>query len=99
VASLTQIAYRALNLVGQVDITTLTDPGDAAAKANRFILPAIREVLQLGVWSAARKRAQLAQLTAAPTGSWTDTYSLSVSALPTIPGAYAGTFVTEYAAF
>jgi hypothetical protein len=100
VASLTQIANRALNLVGQVDIAALTDPGDAAAKANRFILPAIREVLQLGVWSAARKRAQLAQLTAAPAFEFGYAYQLpndylrmvaynELDAYQTIPGVFA----------
>lgn len=75
-ADLVTVANRALALVGQQQILSLTDPGSAAAQANLFIVPAIREVLQKGAWTSARRTVQLNQLTASPPVEWNYAYQL-----------------------
>lgn len=75
----TDIANSALGLVGQdVVITALTDASVSARKCLQFIDPAIQEVLRRCRWKSARKRVQLAQLTATPLFNWSYQYQLPV---------------------
>jgi hypothetical protein len=75
-ADLNYIANSALDLVGQSQILSIDDSTPAAKKCKLHIYEAIREVLKLGKWKAARKQATLAQLTQGPAFGWTYAYQL-----------------------
>lgn len=75
-ADLTYIANQALDLVGQAQIASLNDATPAAKKCNLHIYEAIRDVLRGAKFKCSKKKAVLAQITAAPAFGYSLQYQL-----------------------
>jgi hypothetical protein len=76
-----QIANAALAELGSQRITDLEDSSESARLCKANIESAIREVLELGKWKAARTQAELTQNSTGPDFGWDYSYNLPVDYL------------------
>jgi hypothetical protein len=71
-----QIANAALAELGSQRITTLDDATEPARLCKANVASAIKEILELGKWKAARAQAELTQNTSGPDFGWDYSYNL-----------------------
>lgn len=70
------LVNRALTLLGEDTIESLSDTDDKSLTCNQVYVATRDEVLSLYPWRCLMKKAQLSQVVAAPTSEWTYAYTL-----------------------
>ena len=75
-ATKTDVANLALGLLGEFQITSLTEQTKQARLCNRFINQVVDEELRSHPWNGATKRVKLSMLTKVPAFGFTKTFQL-----------------------